>query len=122
MSCWQSFLIAWVIAQLIPALAESPTRENFLAAGVFLASLVAAFAGMNATARWVRAVLAGGRRWDLPPAVAADPELRPRVAVTIRAEEQPLHGIEGLLGDGQESVPRATAAARPMPGIPPPGP
>lgn len=122
MSCWQSFLIAWVIAQLIPALAESPTRENFMAAGVFVGSLVAAFVGMNAIARWLRAVLAGGRGWELPPAVAGDQDLRPRVAVTVHAEEQPLHGIDRLLGDGQEPVPSAAAAARPMPGNPPPGP
>lgn len=56
MSSWQSFLLAWAAAQSVPAVAADPTPENVIYTAVFLASLAAAFAGINAVIAGCRAL------------------------------------------------------------------
>lgn len=58
MAPWQSFILAWFAAQVLPVLVEEPSLENFLAIGSFLISLLTLFAGLNSLTHWAREVLA----------------------------------------------------------------
>lgn len=57
MSSWQSFLLAWVSAQCLPAVAAEPTPGNIIDAAVFLVGLVVVCIGFNAIVSGCRSLL-----------------------------------------------------------------
>lgn len=62
MTSWQSFFLAWVAAQILPALLSDPEPGNMMGVGLFLGSLISAFWGLNSLASWVGALLRGSGR------------------------------------------------------------
>ncbi len=62
MTPWQSFFLAWVGAQILPALISDPQPENLVGGGLFLGSLAAGFWGLNALASWVEGLLTAPAR------------------------------------------------------------
>jgi len=59
MTPWQSFFLAWVAAQILPALLSDPEPENLVGVSLFLGSIVSGFMGLNALASWVGVLLRG---------------------------------------------------------------
>lgn len=57
MSAWQSFIVAWVAAQLIPVVLEEPSFPVFLGAVELVTAFVMAFSALNLLYGWIRGLL-----------------------------------------------------------------
>lgn len=98
MSAWQSFIVAWVAAQLIPVVLEEPNFLVLLGAAELIAAFVAFFSGLNLIQAWLHEVLAR------PPASAPVA----RAGATGSSAQVGIYGTDAPLGSWLSSSPTVT--------------